>query len=209
MTTTKIKEIRMNNKIAAVALTLAGVFALAACGAEQPEIMGQVATGQTETVPEAVVPETPEFEVEIPEVEAEPVSPTFALGEVARVGDWDVRITDIDRDATRLLLNVNQYNDPPRHQYVLVTYEATYWGDSPTGDAYMDLMWDFVGTDNLLYEETAVVNVADDEDWPEDARRGGTVTSQHSFDVPGSLISGGSIQVRVTGDTQYVEFLVP
>lgn len=70
-----------------------------------------------------------------------------ALGTTARIGDWQVTITEVDLDATAVVLEENQFNDAPvpGRSFVLWTVEATYTGEE-SGTAWLDLSWQVVGS---------------------------------------------------------------
>ena len=53
-------------------------------------------------------------------------------GQFAAVGDWSIRVVGVTPDATKLILDENQFNDPPLegNQYFIAELEATYEGDS-------------------------------------------------------------------------------
>ena len=68
------------------------------------------------------------------------------IGATASIGDWDVTITDVDRDATARVLEANMFNDEPGEgrSFVLWAIEAVYTG-TESGTAWIDLNWLIVG----------------------------------------------------------------
>jgi hypothetical protein len=52
------------------------------------------------------------------------------FGETAMIRDWEVRVLEIYPDATEMVMDENQFNDPPRndHQFFIARVEATYTG---------------------------------------------------------------------------------
>ena len=82
----------------------------------------------------------------------------MSLGESAVLGDWSVKVTDYDPDATQKILDKNRFNDEPGNdnRYVLVTVEVTNIGETkaPLSDKV-----GFQGIDRSgnLYEECSEV----------------------------------------------------
>ncbi len=145
---------------------------------------------------------------EEPEQEA---AGTAALGDLVTVGDWDVKVTEVVMDAAAPIHKANQFNEKAKGKYVLVTYEATYNGAERTADALWDLTWTFTGTDSQVNETASVVTPADDQSWPTEARKGGTVKGQVAFDLDPAITSGGLLTVEgydANYDTVYADFMV-
>lgn len=144
--------------------------------------------------------------------ETENAAPATAqLGDLVTVGDWDIKITDVTLDAAEQMRKANQFNDKPKGVYVLVTYEATYTGPERTADVWADLTWSFTTTDNQIHNPAGQVTPADTEEWPTEARRGGTVRSQEVFDLDKALVKGGLLTVEgydESFETVYADFLI-
>lgn len=169
-----------------MALVLAGTT-LSGCTEEKPAVVKQKAdqapdAGQ-DAAPAAEEPEAPE-------------TPGAQIGDTVVVGDWEVTVTDVQKDAGAAVAKANQFNDPAKGQYVLVTYEASYTGQERTSDAMWDLTWSFTGADSQVNEPASVVTVADNESWPSEARRGGTVKQQVVFDIARPQLKGGILTVE-------------
>src|SRR5690606_10442979 len=82
----------------------------------------------------------------------DPVVPaTAAIGDTVRVGDWDITITDLVLNANEMVRAANEFNETPRGQYVVVTYEGVYRGSQRTADI-TELTWQFTTSDNRLLE---------------------------------------------------------
>lgn len=128
-----------------------------------------------------------------------------AVGDTLTVGDWEVVITEVDTDADSEIAKANQFNEDAEHQYVLVSYSATYVGDESSADAEWDLTFSFAGSDNVVYDPAMVVTPMDDEDVPTEARAGGTVEGDIAFDVPPSALEDGVIIVEETMGFDEVE----
>lgn len=153
-------------------------------------------TGETEAASETTAPPTP-------------TGPT--IGDLVTVGDWDVKVTKVVLDAGPQIESANQFNDRAKGQYVLVTFEATYTGDERSGEAWLDLTWSFTTTDSQVNDQAMAVTQADDEEWPTEARPGGTIRGQAVFDLPKKLIKGGILTVEAydaSFDTVYADFTI-
>ena len=139
----------------------------------------------------------------------EELSPTTGIGELVSVGTWDVRVTKVVKDANEILANPNFYNDQPRNQFVLITYEATYTGSARTADVFFDLTWSFTSSTSKVFDTSVQTTPADNQEWPYEARSGGTVKQQVVFDIPADTIEGGILTVEAyddSFDTVYADF---
>ena len=79
---------------------------------------------------------------------------------------------------------------------MLVTYDATYNGTERTADAWADLTWTLTGSDNQILDVASEVTPADDQEWPSEARKGGTVHQQTVFDVNPAVLTGAILSVE-------------
>jgi|GEM_PF-6870022 len=155
-------------------------------------------------------PESPET-TEPPATEtttADP-SPTTEIGERVSVGSWDIRVTKVVKNANTIIEHANEFNDRPRGQFVLVTYEATYTGTERTGATWLHLTWSFTSADGKVSETASQVTPADNQEWPDEARPGGTVRQQEVFDIPADQIGGGILTVEADDEnyeTVYADF---
>lgn len=140
---------------------------------------------------EEVVEEAPVEETE----EVEPADTTAVVGDTVEIGDWSVKVTEVALNANDAIHRANQFNEKPKGQYVLVTYDATYNGAERIGNVW-DLSWSLTGNDNKINDTASVVNQADNESWPYEARKGGTVTGQAVFDVKADLLTGAILSVE-------------
>lgn len=128
----------------------------------------------------------------------EPDPPELArLGDTMVVYEWEVKVTQVARNANAVIHQVDRYNPKPKGQYVLVTYEATYTGSARTADVRVDLRWTLTTRDNQIHEQAyRALTLADTDQWPNEARRGGTVKGQVVFDVKPQLIKGSILSVE-------------
>lgn len=140
----------------------------------------------------------------------EGVGVTHTLGEPMQIGDWEVRVTQVVKNANTIIASTNSFNDASKGQYVLVTYDATYTGAERTADADWDLSWTLTTNDaKILNHDYMQVTPADYQDWPTEARSGGTVKLQVLFDVKPSVIEGGLLSVEGEDadlETVYADF---
>jgi hypothetical protein len=134
-----------------------------------------------------VVEETPKDDEPVVEEEAPEPDTTAELGDTVTIKDWDVKVTRVVKDADAIIANANMFNDKPRGQFVLVTYEATYHGKQRMGSPWIDLTWTLTGADHKVRDVATVVDPSDNQNWPEQTRAGGTVTDMVTFDVTGPV----------------------
>jgi len=141
----------------------------------------------------------------------EATSETATLGDTVVVGDWEVKVTEVNLNADSTIARANMFNDKAKGRFVLVTWKATYTGAERTADAWGDLRWSFTTTDNKVHDEASAVTPADNQSWPTEARRGGTVEGQSVFDLIPAKTSGGLLTVEGyddSFDTVYADFTV-
>lgn len=123
-----------------------------------------------------------------------------AIGATARIGDWEVTITDVDLDATAVVLEENQFNDRPAdgRSFVLWSIEATYNGDD-SGTAWIDLNWKVVGAAGNSFgsgmDDSCGV-VPDDLFNKGETFPGGVVTGNVCVSAETEQLDGGTILVE-------------
>ena len=123
-----------------------------------------------------------------------------AIGATARIGDWEVTITDVDLDATEVVLEENQFNDGPAdgRSFVLWSIEATYNGDD-SGTAWIDLNWKVVGAAGNSFgsgmDDSCGV-VPDDLFSKGETFPGGVVTGNVCVSAETDQLDGGTILVE-------------
>lgn len=119
-----------------------------------------------------------------------------SLGSEAQVGHWKAKVANVTLDATELVVNQSEFNEPPAlgSRYVMVGIEATRTG----GDAaafWADTYCAFVGSGGGLYEAAfgdlpeAMVETADVEP-------GRSVSGNVIFAVPSDQVAGGMVVLR-------------
>jgi len=208
------KHINMNSNIRIIIGSMAvvgAIFGTVACEEKPAEVSKKADHSQvvveepTEPSEDVVVEEAPTEEVE----EVEPAATTAVVGDTVEVGDWSVKVTEVALNANTAIHQANMYNDKPKGQFMLVSYEATYNGAERTADAESDLSWSITGSDNQVIDYASVVTPADDQEWPSEARKGGMVTGQVAFDINPAMLTGGILSVEgytVDYDTVYADF---
>jgi hypothetical protein len=201
------------NKLLASLLALAvSALLLTGCG-EEVSKAGTANEGDgTGVVVESESPESDAVEgggtsneEEAPEIE------TAKPGQQVTLGDWDVTVTKVVKNADAVLLVEDLYNEKPKGQYVLVTYTAKYNGAERKADVGSDLTWTFSGSDQVVVDSAYATDESDQKMWPSETRPGGTVQDMASFDVKPGAINGGLISVEYytdMGDIEYVDFQI-
>lgn len=142
---------------------------------------------------------------------AEESPATAKIGDTVVVSDWEVKVTGVVMNANAIVTQANMFNDKPKGQYVLVNYTATYTGDQRMSDATMDLSWSLTDTANNVHDQAYQVTPADNQSWPTEARKGGTIKQQVLFDLKPNAIKGGILTVEAMDanfDTVYADFVV-
>ena len=194
-----VSEESKMKKYSVVPFALAAVLAVGGCAIE--ETPAQVKDSGTAKVKDGKDKKASAEDAETPS--------EASLGDTVVVGDWDVTVTGVGMNANDVIAKANQFNDPAKGQYVLVTYKANYTGAERTSDVMWDLSWSLTGANQKVNEPAIVVTPADNQSWPTEARKGGTVKQQVAFDVPPSQLKGGLLTVEgmTAGfDTVYADF---
>ncbi|MDN5895223.1 MAG: hypothetical protein L0H93_14520 [Nocardioides sp.] len=124
-----------------------------------------------------------------------PVEPS-AIGEPVELGDWTITVTKVEKNADATITKANEFNDKPRHQYVLVTYQAVYNGEARKASAEDDMSWSFTTSEAQVLEEADAVTPGDNQNWPYEVRIGGTLKGQVAFDVDPSVYDGATLGVE-------------
>lgn len=123
-------------------------------------------------------------------------SKPLAVGESAKVGDYEVTVDSITPNATSQVQAANEFNDPPsKGQYADVSFTATYQG-TDEGSPAMDLSVVLSGSDKVQYPNfdcMATVNTDDSTIEP-----GGKVQVTVCIDAPADAIAGGLIFLEPT-----------
>lgn len=111
-----------------------------------------------------------------------------ALGSLARLGDWLVRVTAVDPDAADQLLADDSFLDPPAdgNRYVLIEVEGTYVGED-SGNLWSNFFYSAVGGSNVAYDEfdDSCGFIDGDLSTLGEAFPGGTVRGYECFEVEG------------------------
>ena len=132
-----------------------------------------------------------------------------AIGDTAAIGDWDVRILDVNLDASALVAEENMFNDPPAEgqSFVMWGVEATYTG-TESGTAWIDLSWKIVGAEGNSFDSSCGV-LPDDLDDAGETFPGATVTGNVCISAETSQLSGGTILVEELFGGSRTFFAIP
>lgn len=143
-------------------------------------------------------------------------STAYQLGEEVQVGDWVVVVTDVNEDATDVILAEDETNEPPveGRQFVMVTIDATYNGTA-TGTAWVDLSLGIDGADGTTYEGGVddFCGIQPNSLFDlEEQSPGETVTGTHCAALPEDQVAGSQLGLEnflaMDGERQLVD-LVP
>ncbi len=135
------------------------------------------------------------------------------LGAVAKIGDWEVRIVDVNKDAADIVAAANMFNDPPAEgrSFVIWSVEATYTG-SESGTAWIDLNWKLVGTSGNSFgdgfDDSCGV-IPDDLFNKGETFAGGIVSGNVCVSAETSQIDGGTILVEELFGGSRTFFAIP
>jgi hypothetical protein len=113
------------------------------------------------------------------------------------VGDeYSVTINSVTLDGTADILAMNEFNEEPSGQYILVDVTAEYTG-SEEGDPWIDLSVNFVGSDARQYDSSTCMAVLEKGalDVPT-LENGGAADYQLCMDVPADAVEGGKLFVE-------------
>ena len=176
-------------------------FMLAGCSNPTPS---QVIVESSEPSPQ----ESESVIIEDDDSPAPDGTPNPTLGSTVNIGDWQVTVTKVIKNANSAIHHANEFNDKPSGQYVLVEYTAKYTGDDRKKDADYYLEWSFTDSTETVIDPASVVTPADDKDKPTEARKGGTVYLDVAFDINPKKFDGGIISVEDYDSEEYVDFPV-
>lgn len=130
--------------------------------------------------------------------EAETEAKPLAVGQSAKIGEYEVTVKKVDLDATKQVMKANQFNEKPKGQYVLTTLGVTYVGDEE-GDPWIDLTAKLSGSDARNYGESTCQAVV-----PQPAMdvptlsNGGKATYNVCFDVPAEAVKDAKVYVEAS-----------
>lgn len=135
------------------------------------------------------------------------------FGAVAKIGDWEVKILDINKDAADIVAAENMFNDAPAEgrSFVIWSIEATYTG-SESGTAWIDLSWKLVGAAGNSFgggfDDTCGV-IPDDLFEKGETFAGGVVTGNVCVSAETSQLDGGTILVEELFGGSRTFFAIP
>lgn len=78
------------------------------------------------------------------------------MGETASIDGWDITVVDTIQDATNIVRDENQFNEPPQEgrQYFIATIEATFTGEGTDEDSsqfWLDVTTNVVDNNSVTY----------------------------------------------------------
>lgn len=120
------------------------------------------------------------------------------IGTTAKIGDWEIKVTEVNLDADEVILATNEFNDPPSDgsRYVLVDLEANYVGDE-SGDIAWDMLYKFYGSGGNTFDGTDTYAASPNpiyeagETFP-----GASVSGDVLYEVPIDQIEGGALIIE-------------
>ena len=122
------------------------------------------------------------------------------VGTRIEMGEWTLAVTEVDLDAEDVVLEENQFNDPPvdGRQFVLFTVEATYEGEE-SATAWIDFSWAIVGSAGNTFSTGSDDRCGVIPDGLRDTGEtfpGGSVSGNVCFSVDADQIEGGTIRIE-------------
>lgn len=175
-----------------IGLALLVTFGAAGCGSSDDA--DDVATDGVADVADEAAPEA-----EAPDRErtGEPGSATnpLPLGTIATIGDYEVAITAVTKNANDDIAEANALNSPPidGSQFVLAAIEAKYVGTAQ-GVIWSDINYRYYGADGETYDSGMAESPNSLYKVPE-PMPGESISGDMAFQVPIGQIEGGSIVV--------------
>jgi hypothetical protein len=123
----------------------------------------------------------------------------LALGEGAAIGnEYNVTVKAVNLDATKDILAMNQFNQDPEGQYVLIDLVTEYVG-SEEGDPWIDLAVKLVGGDARQYgSSTCMASLEKEALTVPTLEKGGVGEYQLCLDVPAEAIADAKLFVEPT-----------
>ena len=135
------------------------------------------------------------------------------LGAVAKIGDWEVKIVDVNKDAADIVAAENMFNDAPAEgrSFVIWSIEATYTG-SESGTAWIDLSWKLVGSAGNSFgggfDDSCGV-IPDDLFEKGETFAGGVVSGNVCVSAETAQLDGGTILVEELFGGSRTFFAIP
>ncbi len=134
------------------------------------------------------------------------------LGAAAKIGDWEVKIVDVNKDAADIVAAENMFNDAPAEgrSFVIWSIEATYTG-SESGTAWIDLSWKLVGSAGNSFggfDDSCGV-IPDDLFEKGETFAGGVVSGNVCVSAETAQLDGGTILVEELFGGSRTFFAIP
>jgi hypothetical protein len=124
---------------------------------------------------------------------------TLALGAGAAIGnEYNVTVEAVKLDATQDILAMNEFNQDPEGQYVLIDLVTEYVG-SEEGDPWIDLSVKLVGGDARQYDSsTCLASLNKEALTVPTLENGGVGEYQLCLDVPAEAVTDAKLFVEPT-----------
>lgn len=126
----------------------------------------------------------------------------IALGDVADVGEWSIRVVGYRPDATALVLAEGGGNPPPGNgrQYVLIKLEATFNGEG-SASFYLSSSWGVGDDSGVQYDEftNGCAFVPDGFTGRDDTDEGNAIEGNICFLVDAGDVEGLVLSIRPLG----------
>lgn len=117
-----------------------------------------------------------------------------AIGNAAKVGNWDVTVNSVDLDATERIVKFDEYNTPPSEEgsiYVMANVTAKYNGDKDTL-IWGDLAYYFQTADGTVIDPLSLL-IPEDLMTDKTFKKGTEITGNIGFEVPADAVDGGLV----------------
>lgn len=205
----------------AATLGIATALALTACASADPDgegasVVEETASAVAPTATEETTTAAEETTAAAEETTAETVAvepsesavgtreAPLSVGTRITMGDYEVAITGVNKDATQQNLDDSEFNEAPPEgtQYVLVSMEGTYVG-SDSGDPGIDLSWKILGSDNNTFDSSWTPDNAPADFYPSctldtmydigETFPDGNWTSNFCILMPSAQVEGGAV----------------
>lgn len=118
------------------------------------------------------------------------------IGSTAQIGDWQVTITKVTKNANKAVAKENSFNDEPKagEQFVLWKVDGTYTGDE-SGTPWVDLSWKLLGSDGNTFNDSCGV-IPDPLSDVGETFSGATVSGNVCVAAESAQLDGASILVE-------------
>ena len=132
----------------------------------------------------------------------------FPIGTVISQGDWTLTVNSVNLDATALIAEMNQFNEPaPAGQvYILVNITSAYTGTDAEGELATPSVEFVTSSGNTVLSSDTFVVTPDQFDTLSTEYEGASVSGNIALAVPTEGLTDGTLAVRphMLGDKVFV-----